>query len=234
MNNPLDDRARRAESETKIFNNRVKVILFLLAVGIGVLTIVDKFSSLSHNPAAETGKQRIVDSGSTHPAVGALSAKRHHPRSEMNSATGADRSEHEQDGKSGMPPVARTATPLQTTELEDIEFKLLSAEGNSRAQTIKMTVLLTNHAANRYIWSAVESISDADGNEYMLRSFTNGASAYDNHIPLDTEVPRKCTYTFAGVLPGVKLIKLFKFRYRHKSLDDPDEVPFRDIPINWK
>ena len=123
---------------------------------------------------------------------------------------------------------------MQTTEVEDIELKLLSAEGSSRAQTIRMTVVLTNHAANRFIWSAVESIIDPDGNEYLLKSFTNGASAYDNHIPLDTEVPRKCTYTFGGVLPSVKTIRLFKFRYRHKSLDDPNAVEFRDIPIDWR
>ena len=138
--------------------------------------------------------------------------------------------------KNDAPPavVPRVRRPVQTTEVEDIEFKLLRAEGSSRVQTIRMTVVLTNHAANRFIWSAVESIIDPDGNEYLLKSFTNGASAYDTHIPLDTEVPRKCTFTFGGVLPSVKTIRLFKFRYRHKSLDDPNWVEFRDIPIDWR
>lgn len=65
-------------------------------------------------------------------------------------------------------------------------------------------------------------------------SFTNGASSYDDHVALNTGVPIKCTYTFGGVLPDVKMIKLFKFEYRHRSLDDPIGVEFRDVPVEWR
>jgi hypothetical protein len=49
-----------------------------------------------------------------------------------------------------------------------------------------------------------------------------------------SNVPIKLTYAFGGVLPNVRNIKLFKFEYRHKSLDDPISVEFRDVPIEWK
>ena len=124
--------------------------------------------------------------------------------------------------------------PLETAFADDIEFKLVSAIGSVRAQTIKMTIVLTTTAANWHIWSAVRSIIDTEGNEYKLISFTNGASSYDDHVALNTDVPIKCTYTFGGVLPGVRTIRLFKFEYRHKSLDDPTGVEFRDIQVIWQ
>jgi hypothetical protein len=254
MNDFYDDRARLAENKQKIFNNRVKVIIFLITVGTGVATIWDKCSSFSHPKifAADSTRRRAEDSATgAHRVASITPSRRRHAKGDTKAAGNGVKTQDDsktagggapyggnkpQEVTNDAPPAAapRVVRPLQVTEVEDIQFKLLSAEGSSRAQTIRMTVVLTNHAANRFIWSAVESISDADGNEYLVKSFTNGASAYDTHIPLDTEVPRKCTYTFGGILPSVKTIRLFKFRYRHKSLDDPNSVEFRDIPIDWR
>jgi hypothetical protein len=260
MKDYSDDEARLAKNEETVFSNRTKVILFLIAVGVGVSTIWEKCSSLAHSSvvAADSTRRRPTDSLAVSPGVaqhGPNQATIHRHRSKTavkpitdsasvsssnknassNSATPPNR-----DGQTGgrasqlmEKPISRIVLPLQTINAEEIEMKLVSAEGNRYTQTIKMTLVLTNHAANRFIWSAVESISDADGNEYVVKSFTNGASPYDNHIPLDTEAPRKCTYTFGGILPSVKMIRLFKFRYRHKSLDDPNTVEFRNIPISW-
>jgi hypothetical protein len=249
-----DDQARLARNSNDVFNNRVKVIVFLIAFGTGLVTIWDKCSSSTHHvvTAADSTRQRAEDSAANaHRPPTITSSRRRHVKVEPKTAGSGVKTQNDDRTVGGVTPaggdknqqvksdgpsvgVPRVVRPLQTTEVEDIEFTLLSAEGSSRAQTIRMTVVLTNHAANRFIWSAVESMSDADGNEYLLKSFTNGASSYDNHIPLDTEVPRKCTYTFGGVLPSVKTIRLFKFRYRHKSLDDPNVVEFRDIPIDWR
>lgn len=116
---------------------------------------------------------------------------------------------------------------------DKIEFKLLKAEGNAKSQTVTFTFVLTTSAANWYINSGVRSIIDIDGNEYKLKSFTNGASNWDKSIDLHTDVPIKCTYTFEGILPYVKIIKLFKYNYSH-SAGEPYAVEFRDIPLEWK
>lgn len=50
-------------------------------------------------------------------------------------------------------------------------------------------VVQTTSAANWYINSDVRSIIDIDGNEYRLKSFTNGASDYLTAIQLNTDVP---------------------------------------------
>jgi hypothetical protein len=240
-----NDQARRAGNKTTIFNNRVKVLLFLMTLATGTLTIWEKCSSLAQKTSTDTAKPAADSSAhvvkSLHRSETTNVAHKRHPKTDSKPATGETQPESRQDGQSGKVvespferPILRTSAPLQKTNEEDIEFKLVSAEGSARAQTIKMTVVLTNRAANRYIWSAVHSITDSEGNEYLLRSFTNGASAYDIHVALDTDVPKKCTYTFGGILPTVKLIKLFKLLYRHKSLDDPNSVEFREIPIDWK
>lgn len=244
MNDYYDERGRRAKMETEVFNNRVKVILFLITVGVGVLTMWEKCSSLSAKKAVDTAKQ-AADSLSPpekgqHKAETASLAHKRHLKPDSKPATSEGHlGNRETSVTSGANPpaersVPRVIVPIQIANAEDIEFKLFSAEGSKRAQTIRMTVILTNRAANRFIWSDVHSIIDANGNEYLIKSFTNGASAYDAHVPLDTDVPRKCTYTFGGILPTVAMIKLFKFQYQHKSLDDPNAVEFRDIPIDWK
>ncbi|MBO9633194.1 MAG: hypothetical protein J7578_08745 [Chitinophagaceae bacterium] len=123
--------------------------------------------------------------------------------------------------------------PMNSITSDNIEFKLLKAEGNAKSQTVTFTFVLTTSAANWYINSSVRSIIDIDGNEYKLKSFTNGASDWDQSIDLNTDVPIKATYTFGGILPSVKMIKLFKYEYTH-SAGEPYSVEFRDIPLDWK
>ncbi|MFA4978973.1 MAG: hypothetical protein WC589_15770 [Sphingobacterium sp.] len=122
---------------------------------------------------------------------------------------------------------------IKEVSTDNIHFKLTKVEGDSKAQTVTCTVVLTTSAANWYINSDVRSIIDVDGNEYTLKSFTNGASNYLTAIKLNTDVPIKCTYTFKGILPTVKMIKLFKFGYSH-SLGEPYFVDFKDLSIDWK
>ena len=96
-----------------------------------------------------------------------------------------------------------------------------------------MMLILTTSSANTEITDLVNSIIDGDGNEYKLKSFTNGASNWNQIIELTTGVPIKCTYTFGNILPEVKFIKLFKYIYYHNNAHDFD-VEFRDIPIEWQ
>ncbi|GGB26327.1 hypothetical protein [Puia dinghuensis] len=160
-----DDRARRSNNSTTIFNNQVKVILFLLTVGTGVMTIWEKCASLRHTVTIGTAKGGAEDSasqpGSSHRLTTSTLAHRHRPKTDAKPLTDeVDPAGRETSAGKGAESVVKTAprvaSPLQTTEAEDIEFKLLSAEGSSRAQTIRMTVVLTNHAANRFIWSDVQ------------------------------------------------------------------------------
>jgi len=167
-------------------------------------------------------------------------AHKRHPRAPVTRpADGAEVGPGQDAGNRGTAlavstPVTAPKVALQWAFQDNTEFKLLSAEGSTRGQTVKMTVVLTTKSANWGMWTAVKSIIDGDGNEYQLKSFMNGASAYDSRVQLITDVPIKCSYTFGGILPSVKVIKLFQFRYSHRSLDDPISVEFRDIPVTWR
>jgi hypothetical protein len=122
--------------------------------------------------------------------------------------------------------------PVKEVNSDNIDFKLLKVEGNSKSQTITATLTLKTSAANWYIMSAVKSIIDVDGNEYKLKSHMIGADN-SRQIEFNTDVPIKCTYTFEGILPSVKMIKLFKFDYTHK-FGEKHFVEFRDLSVDWK
>jgi len=115
---------------------------------------------------------------------------------------------------------------------DNIDFKLLKIEGDSKNQTVTATLTLKTSAANWYIMSHVKSIIDLDGNEYKLKSHTIGADNFSK-VDLNTDVPIKCTYTFGGILPEVKVIKFFKFDYTHK-FGEKYSVEFRDLSVGWK
>lgn len=122
---------------------------------------------------------------------------------------------------------------VKTQNSDNTEFKLIKVEGDSKAQKVTLTFVLTTNKANWYIMSDVNSMMDIDGNEYKLSSYLIGASSYLGMINLNTGVPIKCSYTFGGILPDVKIVKFFKFGYTHRA-GEPFTTEFRDLAINWK
>ncbi|HUB61145.1 MAG TPA: hypothetical protein VL978_10605 [Puia sp.] len=243
MSDVQDQRARRADNSTKIFNNRVKYLVFFLTVTTGMLTIWEKGSWLAHKPVAQVAA--APTDSPVHVGTNVhrkdLSPLTHRHRSVSTSAKAeggswVDHAPQQGEGVSQLvtKPVS-LAAPLERAEADDIEFRLMRAEGSIRAQTIKMTVVLITTAADWAIRQDIQSIIDDQGNEYQLKSFKDGASDLDPRIALNTGVPIRCTYTFGGVLPSVATIKLFKFQYWDKSTPGKvDWVEFRDIPVRWQ
>jgi hypothetical protein len=167
------------------------------------------------------------------------SAKKHHLKSPVSqpavsqpgvSQPAASQSSAEGSTNGGSAPVE----PLQVATADDIAFKLVRATGSVRAQTVTLTLTLTTSAANSAISSAVHSVFDGEGNEYRLKSFLIGSENLIPTINLTTGVPIKCTYSFGGVLPSVKALKLFSFNYYKTGAGRPSSLEFRDIPIDWK
>ncbi|HTJ12542.1 MAG TPA: hypothetical protein VL547_10975 [Dinghuibacter sp.] len=243
MNDSFERRVRDAEGRKKIFENRVKYILFFLTVFGAFLTMWDKCAHLFQTTPPDDTRKQFVDTPTTpirnfrsrHPrATKAMSSTlAHTPRPILPQALPKDLSQAPPQGAPRVSPQSPPQTPLEILYADNTEFALLSAVGSVGAQTIKMTMVLKTSAANWQIAEEVQSIIDDEGNEYRMRSYMNGATGSNPFIQLTTEVPIKCTYTFEGVLPGIRAIKLFKFLYfgRHSSLS---EVEFRDIPITWR
>jgi hypothetical protein len=242
MNNADDWRARRADNQHKIFTNRVKYIIFFLTVTTGVLTIWDKCGWSAHKPAAQVAVVRPSDSaaytgtGVRRKEVAAPAHKRRGVATSAKTDGGGGVDQAPEDvSTSPVTKAAPLAAPLERAVADNIEFRLMRAEGSIRAQSIKMTVVLITTAADWAIRHDVQSIIDDQGNEYKLKSYTNGASTFDSKIVLNTGVPIRCTFTFGGVLPAVGMVKLFKFQYWDPAVPGKvDWVEFRDIPVRWE
>ena len=240
----FDQRVRQADGRNKIFQYRTRRIVFFFLVVGGVFTILDKCSSLFRdvhpNAVAPVSTDSIKREKSQIKPQTASSSHKIHSRKPgvlTPSTDGNTQSQTRYSGNTETPPIEKPkptpSAPLQIAYSDNIEFKLISVIGSTKAQSVTITMVLITSAANWYIMSAVHSIIDDDGNEYKITSFKIGASNYFPAVNLVTGVPMRCTYTFGGVLPDVKSIKLFKYDYTHRA-GEPFYVEFRDIPVDWK
>jgi hypothetical protein len=237
----FDKQVFKADGIKKIHDNRVKYILLFIAVLgsiVGFLGLLGKYATESRRPQTLSQGDSISKPAQSIGLV-TTSSKRHHPRTVSSKPPGETGSQPMSEKIDKKPDITSPVSPpkhiepMQVANSDNIEFKLMKAVGSSKAQSVTITMILTTSAANWYIMSYVKSIIDPDGNEYKVKSFTIGASNYFPRVVLTTGVPMKCTYTFGGVLPDVKVIKLFTYSYMHSG-GEPFSVEFRDIPIDWR
>jgi hypothetical protein len=253
-NKDFTKKVLKNEGERKIWDNRSKYFVF----GFSALGVLVVFLGLLANHRSAAGADKspaqavpaVADSGAgvkpSKKDPSALSPRKHHSKpavSEIPAVSGnpgngtstsrspAPTTDQKPQTVATLPP-PRPAEPLQSTTTDNIEFKLLKAEGNTRSQSITMTLVLTTSAANHRIDADVRSIIDNDGNEYNRKSFSIGSNTITSEVDLTTGVPLRCTYTFGGILPDVKRIKLFNYTYYHTG--GTFHVEFRDIPIDWR
>ena len=119
----------------------------------------------------------------------------------------------------------------------DIDFRLVSAVGDKRNQTVTVTISFTNEAANKANFrNNVRSCTSTDGDEFILKSGMMGTGG--GFITLFTGAPLKGTFIFGGILPRVTVIKLMAFPYRYtnqaNSSEEGGQVEFRNIAVIWK
>lgn len=118
----------------------------------------------------------------------------------------------------------------------EIYFKVVSAVGNRKDQTVTVTLRITNKDANKATFNTnVRSCTSDEGDVFTLRSSAVGAGA---NITLFTDAPVKATYTFAGILPKISSIKLLAvpFGYINQASNsyEQGQIELRDISIIWK
>ena len=121
----------------------------------------------------------------------------------------------------------------QTQTDNDISFKVTSVIGDRKNQTVIVTVIVTNKAANKEGYSTnVSSFTSEEGEEFKLKSVLIGKDPYPKTI--FTDAPLKTTYVFEGILPKVDKIKLLPFKYVWNLGGKIGQVEFRDLPITWR
>ena len=234
-----NEKAVKADGEKKIFDNKVKFVLLGITILTAVVGILGKCVSDAGKAGAPAQAQAPVKQDSVakqvqQPRGELVSVKKHRIKSPV-SQPGVSQSAASQPAVEAPTNGGGTVVePLQVATADDIVFKLVRAVGSVRAQMVTLTLTLTTSAANSTMSSAVHSVFDGEGNEYRLKSFLIGAENLIPTINLTTGVPIKCTYSFGGVLPAVKALKLFSFIYYKTGAGRPSSLEFRDIPIDWK
>ena len=132
--------------------------------------------------------------------------------------------------------------PIVSANKGDLEFSVTKVEGNIKAQTVTIEVLIKNSGKNLEAFTTgINSILDPNGNEYLLgKAYYGAEEARFTSAKLFRDAPLRCKYIFNGVQPEIKYVKLFNFPVKYhvpgtNSFDFVEEgVEFRDFKITWK
>lgn len=129
------------------------------------------------------------------------------------------------------PAAVAQAAPTQT--VQQVAVSLLKCQGNSKAQTVTVTFLLTNAGPNRDLQFEQVKAVDDQGDEYRTFDIHIGAGGIRNK--LTTGVPLKAVAIIPKVLATTKVFKLVASPvYNSEEPGRTIDVEFRDVPISWK
>ncbi len=118
--------------------------------------------------------------------------------------------------------------PVKSVNFENIDFSILTCEGSIKEQTIRLTLLITNRAANTEISFRKSNAVDIQGNEFQSSDIHIGCGSSRGKVY--TDVPVKAIIEFSKILPATKLLKLIAIEFTGNK----GGFEFKDIPVTWK
>lgn len=130
-----------------------------------------------------------------------------------------------------------TATKVNTT-LKNLDFKLLSADGDRNAQSVTITFLVTNKGLNQkvYIDRFGATAIDGIGNGGLISEISVGSETHFGTIY--TNVPVRIKLTFNSIMPGTEIFKMVAFKMSSVDVNSQasaikEQVELRNVLINW-
>ena len=127
---------------------------------------------------------------------------------------------------------APTSLPLPQT-VDKVKFTLVKCQGNAKSQTVTVTLLLTNAAANRDLQFEKVKAVDAQGEEYQTFDIHIGAGGIRNNLA--TGVPIKTVFVIPKVLQTTKSLKVLSCSiYDNANPGRTVGIEFRDVAVAWK
>lgn len=130
--------------------------------------------------------------------------------------------------------------PILEQEKANTNFRITKVEGNKAEKTIYITFLVEVKDANKKVHFENISIVDIEGNEVGINYFKSTENMYPE---LAVNVPKKMIFGFtynSGEVDFPKIVKLLRFRYKHRHIDQWDldskfdNLEFRDLNVEWK
>lgn len=125
--------------------------------------------------------------------------------------------------------------PEYKIEFDKTEFLITKIEGDSKQQTVSISILVNNKDVNKYISMSRFTAIDLEGNEYKKKDFaeTIGLNSLGSDT-FSTNVPKKIVPIIVKVPANTPIIKLLKFNYYSDILKDHKTIELRDLKISWK
>lgn len=128
------------------------------------------------------------------------------------------------------PPAQPASAQKQT--VERVEYSLVRAVGNSKAQTVQVDLLVKNVGPTRDLQFQGLLGVDAGGEQYQTYDVGFGNTPRSK---VTTDVPVKAAGVIKKILPSVKSFTVLTFSvYRENSGPGTPTFEFRNVPIVWK
>lgn len=117
--------------------------------------------------------------------------------------------------------------------VQKIEYNLVKCEGNAKAQTVTVILLLNNTGANRDLQFEQLRAIDDQGEEYKTYNINIGSGSLRNKLA--TAIPIRTVATIPKVLPTTKKFNLIACPvYDDEQPGRTINIEFRDVAITWK
>ena len=121
---------------------------------------------------------------------------------------------------------------VQHQTAHKIDFALVKCQGNAKAQTVTVTLLLTNTVASQAIQFVRVKATDEKGEEYQTFDIHIGSQSQRN--TLATGVPVKTTFVIPKVLPSNQVFRIIACPVYAAGSYPETNIEFRDVAITWQ
>ena len=129
-------------------------------------------------------------------------------------------------------PAQPASAGSQKQTVEQVEYTLVRAVGNSKTQTVQVDLLVKNVGPTRALQFQGLVGVDAGGEQYQTYDVGFGSSPRSN---VTTNVPVKAAGVIKKIMPAVKSFTILTFSvYRSDSGTGTPSFEFRNVPIVWK
>ena len=120
----------------------------------------------------------------------------------------------------------------QKQTVEQVEYTLVRATGNSKTQTVQVDLLVKNVGPTRALQFQGLVGVDAGGEQYQTYDVGFGNSPRSS---VTTNIPVKAAGVIKKIMPSVKSFSILTFSvYRSDSGPGTPSFEFRNVPIIWK
>ncbi|SFQ56708.1 hypothetical protein [Hymenobacter arizonensis] len=129
-------------------------------------------------------------------------------------------------------PAQPASAVAQKQTIEQVEYSLVRATGNIKAQTVQVDILVKNTGPTRDLQFQGLLGVDASGEQYQTYDVGFGNSPRSK---VTTNVPVKAAGVIKKILPSVKSFSVLTFTvFRSDSGPGNPSFEFRNVPIVWK